>query len=155
MLRASGSLLPACLRSSVAAQAAPAVWLQLRACSGEANLEDPQVFKKFIGIKDNLQDVDNPREDFKALLLRLVEAVKGLPEEAAYRKAVEATTEYRLDVLKHNDSNQAVEEVLDAHMEELILECNEELALLPVVQGLSTFTEAAPSFGRTASGSRF
>jgi NADH dehydrogenase (ubiquinone) 1 alpha subcomplex subunit 5 len=41
--------------------------------------------------------------------------------------------QYRLKVLEQNDSNLAVEEVLDAHMEELILETKEELGLVPLM----------------------
>lgn len=86
-----------------------------------------------MGIEDNLGVYPDARGTLSGLLNDLIAAVKQLPDTSDYRRAVEATAEYRLKVLEQNDSNQAVEEVLDAHMEELILEIKEELSLVPLM----------------------
>lgn len=94
-----------------------------------------QVLKKFIGVEDNLGKEEDARGKLQGMLQQILDALKGLPETADYRRAVEATTAYRLKVLEANDSDAAVEEVLDSHMEELILECKEELRLIPLMTG--------------------
>jgi hypothetical protein len=96
---------------------------------------DPALFKKFIGVQDNLGSEDDARGKLTGLLNKLIDAVKGLPEASDYRRAVEATAKYRLKVLAENGSDLAVEEVLDSHLEEVILECNEELTLVPMMAG--------------------
>jgi hypothetical protein len=99
------------------------------------NTEDPVVMKQFIGLTDALGYEPKPREKLAGMLQQLLDSVKGIPESSDYRKAVEATAQYRLKVLEQNESSTAVEEVLDAHMEELILETKEELALVPIMAG--------------------
>ena len=125
MLRRAVQLLPGSLR----ALAQPT----LQRGFADLNLQDPSIFKKFVGIEDALGVVDDPRGELTKLLNELLDSLKGLPESSDYRRAVEATTQYRLKVLQQNDSNQAVEEVLDAHMEELLLETREEMALVPLM----------------------
>lgn len=101
----------------------------------DLNLSDPKVFKKFVGIEDSLGSMPNARGKLQENLEYLLDAVKALPESSDYRRAVEATTQYRLKVLASNDSDQAVEEVLDSHLEELIIECREEASLIPLMSG--------------------
>lgn len=96
---------------------------------------DPVVFKKFIGVADNLGNHENARSALQLALNELLDALKALPESSDYRRAVEATAKYRLEVLQQNSSDLAVEEVLDSHIEEVILECKEELTLVPMMAG--------------------
>jgi hypothetical protein len=91
--------------------------------------------KQFIGLTDALGYEPEARQMLTGLLQQLLDKVKAIPESSDYRKAVEATAQYRLKVLGQNESNTAVEEVLDSHMEELILETKEEIALVPVMTG--------------------
>ena len=112
----------------------------------DLNLSDPKVFKKFVGIEDNLGAEADPRGKLTKGLETLLDALKALPEASDYRRVVEATTQYRLKVLQANESNQAVEEVLDAHLEELILECRDELSLVPMMAGeTSSSSRSLPS----------
>jgi hypothetical protein len=103
----------------------------------DLNLSDPAILKKFVGIEEALGVVADPRGDLTELLNHLLHDLKALPESSDYRRAVEATTQYRLKVLEQNDSNQAAEEVLDAHLEELMLETKEEIALVPLMSSKS------------------
>jgi NADH dehydrogenase (ubiquinone) 1 alpha subcomplex subunit 5 len=125
MLRRAVQLLPSSLR----ALAQPS----LQRGFADLNLQDPAILKKFVGIEEALGVVDDPRGELTGLLQELLAHLKELPESSDYRRATEATTQYRLKVLEQNDSNQAVEEVLDAHMEELLLETREEMALVPLM----------------------
>jgi hypothetical protein len=99
----------------------------------DLNLSDPQILKKFMGVEEHLGVFPDSRSTLSGMLNELLEALKQLPDSSDYRRAVEATVQYRLKVLEQNDSNLAVEEVLDAHMEELILETKEELGLVPLM----------------------
>jgi NADH dehydrogenase (ubiquinone) 1 alpha subcomplex subunit 5 len=99
----------------------------------DLNLSDPQILKKFMGVEEHLGVYEDSRSTLTGMLNELLEGLKQLPDSSDYRRAVEATVQYRLKVLEQNDSNLAVEEVLDAHMEELILEAKEELGLLPLM----------------------
>lgn len=101
----------------------------------ELNLTDRATFKKFIGIEDALGAEQDARGKLSFLLNELLQRVQTLPDTSDYRRAVEATTQYRLKVLKQNKSDLAVEEVLDSHMEELILETKEEIQLVPLMSG--------------------
>jgi NADH dehydrogenase (ubiquinone) 1 alpha subcomplex subunit 5 len=129
-LRRAAQLLPSSLRALALPQ-------QQRAYA-DLNLSDPAILKKFIGIEEALGGADpDPRGTFEGLLRELEAKLATLPEASDYRRATEATTQYRLKVLASNDSNAAVEEVLDAHVEELILETREELALVPLMDSES------------------
>jgi NADH dehydrogenase (ubiquinone) 1 alpha subcomplex subunit 5 len=64
-----------------------------------------------------------------------MEVVQLLPASSDYRRAVEATCSYRLQVIGANSSDADVEEVLDAHLEELVAECKEEGKLVPLLAG--------------------
>lgn len=109
--------------------------LPCRAYSQELIKSDRKLWKKFIGVEDNLEPEKDARGRCLHLLSQLVTAAGALPETSDYRRALEATCKYRLKVLEHNDSDAAVEEVLDAHLEEIILECKEELGLVSLMQG--------------------
>jgi len=125
MLRRAVQLLPSSLR----ALSQPS----LQRGYADLNLQDPAILKKFIGLEDALGVVADPRAELTRLLNELLGHLGTLPESSDYRRATEATTQYRLKVLEQNDSNQAVEEVLDAHLEELMLETKEEMALVPLM----------------------
>ena len=125
MLRRAVQLLPSSLR----ALSQPT----LQRGYADLNLQDPATFKKFIGIEDALGVYADPRAELTDLLQQLMAQLSTLPEDSDYRRATEATAQYRLKVLEQNDSNQAVEEVLDAHMEELMLEAREEMSLVPLM----------------------
>jgi NADH dehydrogenase (ubiquinone) 1 alpha subcomplex subunit 5 len=101
------------------------------------NLTDRKTLKKFIGVTDNLGEQADARGALTSLLEELRAAVGALPPDADYRRAVEAITDYRLKVLAANPSDAAVEEVLDCHLEEAIVETREELRLVPLVGGES------------------
>jgi hypothetical protein len=136
MLRRAVQLLPSSLR----ALSQPS----LQRGFADLNLSDPAILKKFVGIEEALGVVADPRGELTDLLNQLLTDLKALPESSDYRRAVEATTQYRLKVLQQNDSNQAAEEVLDAHLEELMLETREEIALVPLMSSES------PKTGRDA-----
>jgi NADH dehydrogenase (ubiquinone) 1 alpha subcomplex subunit 5 len=130
MLRRAASLLPSSLRA-ISQAAGPSV----QRGYADLNLSDPQILKKFMGVEEHLGGFPDSRSTLSGMLNELLEALKQLPDSSDYRRAVEATVQYRLKVLEQNDSNLAVEEVLDAHMEELILETKEELGLVPLMTG--------------------
>ncbi len=103
----------------------------------QVNLSDRATLKKFVGVEDLLGRGD---PDARGTLTRLLHDLKtavaaSLPASADYRRAIEATVSYRLKVLEANADDGAAEEVLDAHLEELILETREELNLVPIVAG--------------------
>jgi ETC complex I subunit conserved region len=130
MLRSASRLLASC---------SPVCFLSATRQIADAALEfhNPSILKKFVGLDGALGIESQPKEKLSSLLTQLVAAVKVFPDTAGYRQAIEATCSYRQKVLSENDSPQAVEEVLDAHMEELILEAEEELRLVPMMAGSS------------------
>lgn len=109
--------------------------LQQAAPFSDVNLSDRETLKKFVGIEDLLGRDPDARGTLTRLLQQLAGAVAALPADADYRRAVEATVSYRLKVLEANESDAAAEEVLDSHLEELILEAREELNLVPILAG--------------------
>jgi hypothetical protein len=113
------------------------LWASLQHAAGFAdlNLSDPAVLKKFVGVEDLLGREENARGTLTGLLQQLRAAVAGMPADADYRRAIEATVAYRLKVLDANESDAAAEEVLDSHLEELILECREEINLAAIMAG--------------------
>ncbi|GBF95948.1 NADH:ubiquinone oxidoreductase 18 kDa subunit [Raphidocelis subcapitata] len=128
MLARLARALPAGLRAS------PLSALQQQAAAfSDLNLSDRATLKKFVGIEDLLGREADARGTLASLLQQLRDAVGALPADADYRRAIEATVAYRLKVLEANDSDAAVEEVLDAHLEELILEAREEINLVPIM----------------------
>jgi NADH dehydrogenase (ubiquinone) 1 alpha subcomplex subunit 5 len=129
MLRRAVQLLPSSL-SALSTQQSCGI---LQRSYTNINLSDTATLKKYLGIEEALGVEPEPRTKLTGMLYELISAVQTLPAASDYRRAVEATSQYRLKVLEQNDSDQAVEEVLDAHMEELILETREELALVPLM----------------------
>lgn len=136
MLSRAARALPLGLRAlqqSQASWASPILSQQAASYSEQVNLSDRETLKKFVGIEDLLGRDPDARGTLKDLLQQLRDAVSALPADADYRRAVEATVAYRLKVLEANDSDAAAEEVLDSHLEELILEAREELNLVPIL----------------------
>lgn len=142
MLRSAGNLLATSLRlssqlsassSSSAAVAASSTRGFKAVADVEIDFNNRETFKKYIGIRDHLSREPGTRGKFMEAIAELVAAVKTLPEKSDYRKAVESTCAYRLKVCQQNESDAAVEEVLDAHLEELIHECKEEMRLIPII----------------------
>ena len=101
----------------------------------EIDFNDRETLKKYVGVRDHLSREPGTKGRFMEALLELKAAVAALPATADYRRAVEATVAYRLKVCEQNEADAAVEEVLDAHLEELIKECKDEVRLLPLIQG--------------------
>jgi NADH dehydrogenase (ubiquinone) 1 alpha subcomplex subunit 5 len=132
MLARAAKILPLGLRTSPEQLF---VGLQHAAAFSGVNLSDRATLKKFMGVEDLLGRHEDTRGTLAGLLQQLRESVAALPADADYRRAIEATVAYRLKVLDANESDAAVEEVLDSHLEELILECREELNLVHVMAG--------------------
>lgn len=126
--RLASTLLPPALRLGGASRSA------FRAVADvEINLNDRETLKKYVGVRDHLSKDPGTKGKFIVALQEVLEAVKVLPDVSDYRKAVEATAQYKLKVCEANDSDAAVEEVLDSHLEELIQECKEEIKLIPLL----------------------
>mmetsp|Transcript_12404 Transcript_12404/g.30478 ORF Transcript_12404/g.30478 Transcript_12404/m.30478 type:complete len:165 (-) Transcript_12404:407-901(-) len=133
MLPALAKLLPPALRASSTAQAAASVRGFKAVADVEINFNDRETLKKYVGVRDHLSKEAGSKGKFIAALREVLEAVKVLPTQSDYRNAVEATVGYRLKVCEANDSDAAIEDVLDAHLEELIKECKEEIKLIPLI----------------------
>lgn len=138
MLSALAKLVPSALRaSSIPAASSVQAVRQFRAVADvEINFNDRETLKKYVGVRDHLSKEAGSKGKFIEALREVLESVKALPDKSDYRKALEATSSYRLKVCEANDSDAAIEEVLDAHMEELIVECKEELKLIPLMKGV-------------------
>lgn len=104
MLKHCASLLPSALR----AVAPESLYLQSRAFKAvadvEINLQDRETLKKYVGVRDHLSKEAGTKGRFIQALKELLDAVKTLPEQSDYRKAVEATSQYRLKVRLYNGS---------------------------------------------------
>lgn len=133
MFPALAKLLPSALRVTNNAQAAVSVRGFMAVADVEINLGDRETLKKYVGVRDFLSKDAGTKGKFMLALREVLEAVKVLPAQSDYRNAVEATVGYRLKVCEANDSDTAIEEVLDAHLEELIHECKEEIRLIPLI----------------------
>eukprot|EP00195_Chlamydomonas_chlamydogama_P012220 CAMPEP_0202900280 /NCGR_PEP_ID=MMETSP1392-20130828/10841_1 /ASSEMBLY_ACC=CAM_ASM_000868 /TAXON_ID=225041 /ORGANISM="Chlamydomonas chlamydogama, Strain SAG 11-48b" /LENGTH=166 /DNA_ID=CAMNT_0049586637 /DNA_START=82 /DNA_END=582 /DNA_ORIENTATION=+ len=99
----------------------------------EIDFNNRETLKKYVGVRDHLSKEPGTKGKFMEALIDLKNAVASLPT-SDYRKAIEATVQYRLKVCEQNESDAAIEEVLDAHLEELIKECHEEVRLLPLIK---------------------
>lgn len=136
MLRQLCSIVPSGFR--LGTQGAPAV-LVSRGFKAVADVEidftNRETLKKYVGIRDHLSKEPGTKGKLLEALKELVDAIKVVPEDSDYRKAVEATAAYRVKVCKENEAEPAIEEVLDAHMEELIKEAREEIRLIPLMAG--------------------
>ncbi|GFR47556.1 hypothetical protein Agub_g9281 [Astrephomene gubernaculifera] len=101
----------------------------------EIDFSNRETLKKYVGIRDHLSKEPGTRGKLVEALSEVLNAIKAAPETSDYRKAVEATCQYRLKVCQQNESDAAIEEVLDAHLEELIKECKEEARLATYIAG--------------------
>ena len=135
MLRQLCTLLPAGARVVAQTPAAAAVRGFRAVADVEIDFSNREVLKKYVGIRDHLSKEPGTKGKLLEALTELLTAVKAIPDSSDYRKAVEATVQYRMKVCKENEADAAVEEVLDAHMEELIKEAKEEMRLIPIITG--------------------
>lgn len=99
----------------------------------EIDFSNRETLKKYVGVRDHLSKEHGTRKRLIDALNVLMKELEVLPPSSEYRRAVEASTNYRLQVCEANDSDPAIEEVLDAHIEELIKECREESRIIPVM----------------------
>ena len=76
---------------------------------------------------------------FIEALQELKNAVASLPSNADYRRAIEATIAYRMKVCDANASDAAIEEVLDAHLEELIKASSSAVLSVPLLESHMQF----------------
>ncbi|KAL3162246.1 hypothetical protein ABBQ32_009945 [Trebouxia sp. C0010 RCD-2024] len=77
-------------------------------------------------------DVDpNARETLRTNLEQALVAIKVIPEEAEYRKNVEATIKHKLQVVNSDVTDEEAEDQLDAQLEQYIKFINDELTLIP------------------------
>ena len=81
-------------------------------------------------------DVDpNARENLKSHLEQILEAIKIIPEEAEYRRNVEATINHKLSVVNSDMTDEEAEDQLDAQLEQYINFTKDELSLIPKMAG--------------------
>lgn len=79
-----------------------------------------------------LKVVPNAREVLREKLNDVLQAIsQQIPEQAEYRKAVEATMQYRLKAVDSGASDEEVEEQFTMQLEQLIKQCEDELGLIP------------------------
>lgn len=68
----------------------------------------------------------------KELYSKTLEAVKDLPEDAAYRVNAEKITNYRLGVVSENEDMEKIESTLNiGQVQEIIEQAENELELIP------------------------
>lgn len=91
-----------------------------------------QSIKQTTGIV-GLEVIPNSREVLKGFVVRVLNDVKAqIPEDAGYRKIVEATYEHRLDVIESTEDPAAIEAKLGCgQIEELVAQAKDELGLIP------------------------
>ena len=71
------------------------------------------------------------RGNFIASQQAILEAIKVVPEDAAFRTSVEATAQYRLSVAHSTEDEEVIEkEIGFGQLEELIISAKEELELI-------------------------
>jgi NADH dehydrogenase (ubiquinone) 1 alpha subcomplex subunit 5 len=132
MIRQLSKLLPFSLRATSCSEQS---FRAFRAVADvEIDFNNRETLKKYVGVRDHLSREPGTKGKFIEALLELKEALGVLPALADYRRALEATVAYRLKVCEQNEADAAVEEVLDAHLEELIKECKDEMRLIPLIQ---------------------
>jgi NADH dehydrogenase (ubiquinone) 1 alpha subcomplex subunit 5 len=137
MIRSLGRLLPGSLQFKFVTAAEP---FQVQRCfkavaDAEIDFNNRETLKKYVGVRDHLSKEPGTKGRFMEALSELADAIKVLPSTSDYRRAVEATIQYRRKVCEQNEADAAVEEVLDSHLEELIKECKEEKRLVPLLLG--------------------
>lgn len=81
-------------------------------------------------------DVDpNARETLKTHLEKILESIKIIPEDAEYRRNVEATVNHKLSVVNSDVTDEEAEDQLDAQLEQYIKFTKDELSLIPKMAG--------------------
>lgn len=81
-------------------------------------------------------DVDpNARETLRSHLEQVLEAIKIIPEEAEYRRNVEATMNHKLSVVNSDMTDEEAEDQLDAQLEQYIKFTKDEMVLIPKMAG--------------------
>eukprot|EP01116_Phalansterium_solitarium_P020788 TRINITY_DN6232_c0_g1_i1.p1 TRINITY_DN6232_c0_g1~~TRINITY_DN6232_c0_g1_i1.p1 ORF type:complete len:168 (+),score=52.88 TRINITY_DN6232_c0_g1_i1:38-541(+) len=76
--------------------------------------------------------VPDARERLVEVYTQTLEAIKAVPADAAYRKAVEGLTKHRLQVTRTARELADIEEAFEGQqVEELLILAQEELALIP------------------------
>lgn len=81
-------------------------------------------------------DVDpNARENLKEKLKSVKESLKIIPAEAFYRQWTEAAINERLEAASSTATDEEIEEQFSAPLEQIIQDCNNELALIPKMAG--------------------
>ena len=74
---------------------------------------------------------EHARENLKSKLHEVLDAVKVIPEDAEYRRAVERTCHKRLSLLESDFSDEQIEQEIGRQLEQEIKMCGEELKLIP------------------------
>uniref|UniRef100_A0A7S2BEJ1 NADH dehydrogenase [ubiquinone] 1 alpha subcomplex subunit 5 n=1 Tax=Florenciella parvula TaxID=236787 RepID=A0A7S2BEJ1_9STRA len=93
-----------------------------------------------VGLKVDL----NGRANLIAMQQQLLEAVKAIPETAAYRQSVEATATYRLKVATEETDEEAIEKTIGfGQLEELIEQGKDEMELIDYYAGEKGWEMAA------------
>merc|ERR1712166_27826 len=75
--------------------------------------------------------VPDAPEVLQSLYAQTLESLQGIPEEAEYRKNVEAITNYCLKVVSGDVQISAIEEEVGIQVEEMIQDAKDELTLIP------------------------
>jgi len=90
-----------------------------------------QSIKQTTGIV-GLEVIPNGRETLSNLVRKvLAEVRKDIPEDAGYRKVVEATYSRRLEIIEANDDTTVIESKIGSgQIEELVSQANDELGLI-------------------------
>ncbi|KAL6068820.1 NADH dehydrogenase [ubiquinone] 1 alpha subcomplex subunit 5, mitochondrial [Balamuthia mandrillaris] len=79
-----------------------------------------------------LDVVPNAREVLIALYKTILKEIQAVPEEAGYRKIVEKLFKERLQIVQENEDVEQIEEIIGLGViEELIIEAQNELSLIP------------------------
>ena len=91
-----------------------------------------QSLKQTTGIV-GLEVIPNSREVLKGFVVKVLNEVRAtVPEDAGYRKVVEATYKHRLDIIESTEDTAAIEaKIASGQIEELVAQAKDELALMP------------------------
>jgi len=78
-----------------------------------------------------LDVVPNAPEVLSGLYATTLESIQAIPASAEYRVNVEKITNYRLKVVTEGESIDAIETVMGLQVEEMIVEAEKEISLIP------------------------
>lgn len=138
-----GPLAIDCPKSCILAENKIALWSSLLTRMWRLSLLHLRGSVRFLATKTTtgivgVPVVANAREVLIGLYRKTLEEVKIIPESAGYRDIVERTTRYRLRVCEENKDHNVIEREIDAGIiEELIEQANDELELIPEMNGAS------------------